>query len=184
MKRMPSRQLEPYLGAFAIFVTFFLIGAWHGQTSSFLFFGALQGLGVSVNTLHQTFMTKQLGKAGYARLKESVLYRNVSRGLTFTWFSFTLLWFWSDWNTLAENVTQLGAIVIVLIWPVLLAFSTVALGAWFLLFNWSISVAETWGQFLMNRYARTMFCTAIFAITVSATVLLNSASPPIIYKNF
>lgn len=29
-----------------------------------------------------------------------------------------------------------------------------------------------------------MFGTAIFAITVSTTMLLNSASPPIVYKNF
>jgi alginate O-acetyltransferase complex protein AlgI len=184
VKRMPSRWLEPFLGAFAIFVTFFLIGAWHGQTPAFLFFGALQGLGVSVNALYQTFMTKRLGKTAYAGLRKSVFYRNVSRGLTFTWFSFTLLWFWSDWDRLAESAAQFGATVTIFIWPVLLALSTVILGAWFRLFNWSMSVAESWGQFLTNRYTRTMLGTAILAITVSATMLLNSASPPIIYKNF
>jgi alginate O-acetyltransferase complex protein AlgI len=184
LKKMPSRWLEPYLGAFAIFITFFLVGAWHGQTTAFLFFGALQGLGVSVNALYQTFMTKRLGKAAYARLRESALYRNVSRGLTFTWFSFTLLWFWSDWDRLAEISPQFGVLVAVLIWPVLLALSTVGLGVWCLLFNWSMSVAGSRGQFLTNRYTRTMFGTAILAITVSAAMLLNSASPPIIYKNF
>jgi hypothetical protein len=129
-------------------------------------------------------MTKRLGRAGYKRLRESAFYRNVSRGLTFTWFSFTLLWFWSDWDTLAESSAQLGATVSVLIWPALLALWTVVLGAWFLLFNWSMSVAENSGQFLINRYSRTMFGTAIFAITVSTAVLLNSASPSIVYKNF
>ena len=36
MRRFPAPSLEPYLGAFAYFVTFFLVGAWHGQTSMFL----------------------------------------------------------------------------------------------------------------------------------------------------
>lgn len=184
LKKMPSPQLEPYLGAIAMFVTFFLVGAWHGQTTAFLFFGALQGFGVSVNALYQSFMTRRLGKAVYARLRASVFYRNASRGLTFTWFSFTLLWFWSDWDRLAESVAQFGTTVTVLIWPVLLVLSTVFLGIWCLLFNWTISIAEGWGQFLTNRYTRTMFGTAILAITVSATMLLNSASPPIVYKNF
>jgi D-alanyl-lipoteichoic acid acyltransferase DltB (MBOAT superfamily) len=184
MNKMPSRWIEPYLAAFAMFVTFFLVGAWHGQTTAFLFYGVLQGLGVSANALYQTFMTKRLGKAAYARFRENMFYRNVARGLTFTWFSFTLLWFWSDWDKLAESSAQLGAAVTVLIWPVLLVSSTLVLGIWFLVFNWSLSVVERRGQFLMSRYARTMFGTALFAITVSTTMLLNSASPPIVYKNF
>lgn len=184
MKKVPSRRLEPYLAAFAMFVTFFLVGAWHGQTTSFLFYGVLQGIGVSVNALYQTFMAKRLGKAAYANLRGGMLYRNVSRGLTFSWFSFTLLWFWSDWDKLAESGAQLGAAVTVLIWPALLVLSTIVLGFWSLIFNWSMSVAERQGQFLTGRYCRTVLGTAVFAITVSTTMLLNSASPPIIYKNF
>ena len=38
---------------FAFFVTFFLVGLWHGQTSEFLFFGFLQGGGVAANKLYQ-----------------------------------------------------------------------------------------------------------------------------------
>lgn len=106
-----------------------------------------------MTALCQTFMTKRLGKAGYTRLRQSVLYRNVSRELTFTWFSFTLLWFWSDWAKRAEGSAQLGATVSVLIWPVLLSVSTVVLGAWFLLFNWSMSVAESWGH-VRDRHFR------------------------------
>ena len=33
MRRWPSPVLEPFLGVFAFFVTFFLVGVWHGQTS-------------------------------------------------------------------------------------------------------------------------------------------------------
>jgi D-alanyl-lipoteichoic acid acyltransferase DltB (MBOAT superfamily) len=95
MRRFESPRYEPYFGVFAFFVTFFLVGAWHGQTSKFLFFGVLQGAGVAVNKLYQIEMTTILGRRGYRLLCDNPLYRMLSRGLTFTWFAFRLLWFWS-----------------------------------------------------------------------------------------
>jgi D-alanyl-lipoteichoic acid acyltransferase DltB (MBOAT superfamily) len=184
MVRFPARWLEPYLSAFAMFVTFFLVGAWHGQTSSFLFYGVLQGLGVSVNSLYQTSMTRRLGKTEYRKLRERIFYRSVSRGLTFTWFSFTLLWFWSDWSDLLERGAQLGPTLSVLIWPALLVVSTLLLSIWVVIFDRSVAASKSWGHFLISRYTRTMFATAIVLVTVSASMLLNSASPPIVYKNF
>jgi alginate O-acetyltransferase complex protein AlgI len=46
MRRYPSPALQTCWGVLAVFVTFFLIGVWHGQTLVFVFFGVLQGLGV------------------------------------------------------------------------------------------------------------------------------------------
>ena len=43
MKRITAPKLAPYLAVVAFFITFFLVGLWHGQTSEFLFFGFLQG---------------------------------------------------------------------------------------------------------------------------------------------
>ena len=45
--------LQPLLGVFCFFVTFFLIGIWHGRTSEFVFFGVFQGGGVAINKLWQ-----------------------------------------------------------------------------------------------------------------------------------
>ena len=42
-----TRALPLIIAVVAFFVTFFLVGLWHGQTSEFLFFGFLQGGGVS-----------------------------------------------------------------------------------------------------------------------------------------
>ncbi len=61
MRRWPSPAAEPFLGVFAFFVTFFLIGVWHGQTSVFIFFGVLQGLGVSITKIYQVMMAKWIG---------------------------------------------------------------------------------------------------------------------------
>ena len=67
MGRFPSRSSEPAIVVLALFVTFFLVGAWHGQTTTFLFFGVLQGSGVAVNRLFQFSMTKRLGKPALSR---------------------------------------------------------------------------------------------------------------------
>ena len=47
MARVTDRKWAPILTIFAFFVTFFLVGLWHGQTAEFLFFGILQGGGVA-----------------------------------------------------------------------------------------------------------------------------------------
>src|SRR6202044_372706 len=43
MRRFPSPAAEPLFATIAFFVTFFLVGVWHGQTSEFIVFGFLQG---------------------------------------------------------------------------------------------------------------------------------------------
>jgi D-alanyl-lipoteichoic acid acyltransferase DltB (MBOAT superfamily) len=97
MRRYRSARSKQYPSVVAFFVTFFLVGAWHGQTSEFLFFGVLQGGGVARNRLYQLAMTRRLTPAGYERLCAHTVYRAVASGLTFTWFAFTLLWFWATW---------------------------------------------------------------------------------------
>ena len=56
LRRWRSPATEALLNVFAFFLTFFLVGLWHGQTSSFMFFGLLLGLGVSVTKLYQVLM--------------------------------------------------------------------------------------------------------------------------------
>jgi alginate O-acetyltransferase complex protein AlgI len=45
MRRISSLSLQPFLGVLCFFVTFFLIGVWHGRTSEYIVFGILQGGG-------------------------------------------------------------------------------------------------------------------------------------------
>ncbi|MDQ6941166.1 MAG: hypothetical protein M3169_01465, partial [Candidatus Eremiobacteraeota bacterium] len=96
MRRYPSRSVEPLLGTIAYFVAFFSIGLWHGQTSMFVCFGVLLGLGVSINKLYQTLMIARLGRPGYRALTSQPLYAAGSCGLTLTYFAFATLWFWSS----------------------------------------------------------------------------------------
>src|SRR4029077_2686093 len=86
MKRFPSAKAQPVIGVVAFFVTFFLIGVWHGQTPAFLIFGVLLGTGVSVNKLFQILMDKWLGHSAYKQLASNSIYCAFSRGRTFTCF--------------------------------------------------------------------------------------------------
>jgi alginate O-acetyltransferase complex protein AlgI len=108
MRRFDSPRVDPFLGVFAFFVTFFLVGVWHGQTSEFVFFGFLQGLGVAANKLYQLEMARRIGRTNYAALCANGLYRAITRGLTFVWFGFSLLWFWSDWHVIGTMADRIG----------------------------------------------------------------------------
>jgi alginate O-acetyltransferase complex protein AlgI len=184
MVRFPERRYESWLMVFALFVTFFLIGAWHGQTSSFLFYGVLQGLGTSLNKLYQVKMADRLGRKQYRTLCASPLYRACARGLTFTWFSFTLLWFWSDWQQLGQLRAMLGADVAMLGWVALFVIATVVLTAWVALFDFALSITWAGQRVLLSRYARMMWNTALITVVAGVILLLNSSAPPIVYKSF
>jgi D-alanyl-lipoteichoic acid acyltransferase DltB (MBOAT superfamily) len=108
MRRISSPVVEPFIGVFCYFVTFFLIGVWHGRTPAFIVFGLLQGGGVSINKLWQLWLLCGLGRKRYKEIDGKILYSVFGRGLTFVWFSFTLLWFWSDWKQIRAIFAALG----------------------------------------------------------------------------
>ena len=184
MRRFPSQRMEPYFGVLAFFVTFFLIGVWHGQTSVFMFFGVLQGLGVSLNKLYQITMARRIGRKQYKALCANGLYRAASRGLTFCWFAFTLFWFWSNWEQIGAVHAALGAPLVVLLWLVAWAGATVVLAigeaarAAVLAIRWDGVPVVT------SRYVRTVWDTALIVVTVALVVLLNAPAPDIVYKAF
>ena len=53
VRRVKSTAIKPFLAVIAYLVTFFLVGAWHGQTPEFLFFGLLQGGGLLLRAARQ-----------------------------------------------------------------------------------------------------------------------------------
>jgi alginate O-acetyltransferase complex protein AlgI len=180
MRRYRSARTKQYPAVAAFFITFFLVGAWHGQTSEFLFFGLLQGGGVAGNRLYQVAMTRRLTPAGYGALCANALYRAVSRGLTFTWFAFTLLWFWARWGqigALAETLGVAGSVAA--------ALATVCGASVILavpdLFGAASSTITT---VLRSRYTRTAFASAMVLAMTIAALVLNLASPEIVYKQF
>jgi alginate O-acetyltransferase complex protein AlgI len=183
LSRITAPNVAPYVSVIAFFVTFFLVGLWHGQTSEFLFFGFLQGGGVAFNKLYQLLMQARLGKKGYRALAANGFYQACSRGLTFTWFSFTLLWFWSTWSQIAGLYQSGSGAPQGLLWAALFASATIILGA----MDWSQKLLQSnWNRSppVPSRYLRTIMVTALLLITVTTIVLLDSPAPDIVYKTF
>jgi D-alanyl-lipoteichoic acid acyltransferase DltB (MBOAT superfamily) len=185
-RRLPSRSAEPYLGVLAFFVTFFLVGLWHGRTWLFVWFGILQGLGVAGNKLYQIGMARRLGRAGYRALCANAAYRAGARGLTFTWFTFTLFWFWSSWTQIGAFIDPLGGVGLALVWGTIFLGSTMVLAGIEAVRTGVARSGVALGSqpLLASRYARTVWCTVLAVVSASTTLLLNLPAPQIVYRAF
>jgi D-alanyl-lipoteichoic acid acyltransferase DltB (MBOAT superfamily) len=184
MRRFPSPAIEPFLAVAAYFITFFLIGAWHGQTAKFLFFGVLQGGGVAINKLYQIAMTQRLTRKGYRALCARPWYRAASRALTFTWFAFTLLWFWSSWGQLGGLAAEAGWAAATLGWLLVFVLAVPALSLLHAVQGPHEARVSDPLVPPASRYWRTAAGTAILLVVVGMSVLISGPAPDVVYKSF
>jgi D-alanyl-lipoteichoic acid acyltransferase DltB (MBOAT superfamily) len=184
MRRIPSLGMQPILGVFCYFVTFFLIGVWHGRTSEFILFGVLTGGGMSVNKLWQLGLTRALGRTGYKALAKNSIYEAFGRGLNFIWFAFTLFWFWGNWNQIDAVFTALGVAEWVGVWVAAWVSATAVFAVWEWLRAALLSIEISEGPLLTSRYALVVYATALGLIAIAMTFLLNQPAPSIVYKVF
>jgi len=184
MRRISSKSLQTFVGVLCFFVTFFLVGIWHGRTSEYVIFGILQGGGVAINKLWQVWLTERLGKKPYKALAANPVYIAFGRGLTFSWFAFTLFWFWANWSQIGKIFSSLGIarwlVVFLACW---LAFTAV-LACWEWLRAALLSIRSAEGPILTSRYARVVYASALGLVAFIVTVLLNQPAPGIVYKTF
>jgi alginate O-acetyltransferase complex protein AlgI len=85
-----GKQYKVITFSFSIFITFFLMGLWHGFDNNYLIYGLLQGGGLAVNVIWDKFLIKKKLKQKY--LKSQVL-KIMATTMTFFYFSFTLMFF-------------------------------------------------------------------------------------------
>jgi alginate O-acetyltransferase complex protein AlgI len=184
MRRIPSPAAEPFLGVICFFITFFLIGVWHGRTSEFVFFGLLTGAGISVNKLWQIFLTKSMGRKGYKALAQNVIYRAFGRGLNYCWYGFTILWFWGEW----KQINSISAALTVIQWLEVFAaswlLSTAVLAMWEWCRSIVLAIKVNERPVITSRYARVVYASAMGLVAFALTALLNQAVPGIVYKAF
>jgi alginate O-acetyltransferase complex protein AlgI len=184
MRRVTSVKAEPLLAVVCFFVTFFLIGLWHGRTSEFIMFGVLTGGGMSVNRLWQIGLTRALGRNGYKTLAKRPIYKALGRGLNFAWFSFTLFWFWGNWQQIHLMFSALPWAIWLAIWVVVWMMLSAGLALWEELRAALLSIHTSTGPVLLSRYARVVYASVFGLVSLVVTILLNLAAPPIVYKAF
>ncbi|MGD0357271.1 MAG: MBOAT family O-acyltransferase [Terracidiphilus sp.] len=184
MRRVSSLKLQPMLGVVCFFVTFFLIGVWHGRTSEFIFFGVLQGGGVAINKIWQLGLTRSLGRQGYKALSKNPIYIAFARGLTFSWFAFSLFWFWAEWKQIDTLFTSIGVARWLGVWLATWLSMTVVFAVWEWLRAAMLSIKTAEGPILTSRYARVIYATALGLVALVMVILLNQPAPDIVYKAF
>ena len=184
MRRITSLALQPFLGVFCFFATFFLIGVWHGRTSEFVFYGVLQGAGMSVNKLWQLGLARALGRKGYKALASNPVYDALGRGMTFSWFAFTLFWFWADWKQIEKISMSIGVMRWLGVWLAIWLSATVVLAAWEWLRALLLSIETSEGPVLTSRYALVVYASALGLAAFVMTILLNQPAPDVVYKAF
>lgn len=184
MRRVSSLAVQPFLGVLCFFVTFFLIGVWHGRTSEFVVFGVLQGAGVAINKLWQIGLTSAMSRSGYKKLASNFVYTALGRGLTFSWFAFSLFWFWAHWQQIGMIVTALSAAQWVGVWLSIWLTATITLTAWEWLRAAMLEIKVSGEPVVTSRYARVVYATALGLVSLVLTLLLNQPPPVIVYKAF
>jgi alginate O-acetyltransferase complex protein AlgI len=184
MRRISSISLEPLLGVFSFFVTFFLIGVWHGRTSEYMIFGVLQGTGVAINKVWQIALTSKLGRKRYRAAAANPFYVAFARGLTFSWFAFTLFWFWASWKQLDMIYSAVSVGEWLLIWLSVWMLATLVLALWEWIRAALLSFSIAGEPVLLSRYARVVYVSTLALVTFVITILLNQPAPEIVYKAF
>jgi alginate O-acetyltransferase complex protein AlgI len=108
------KVLIAYIGTFAYFVTFLIMGVWHGTTACFLFYGVLLGLGVSINKFYQIWIKNKIGKKKYYLLENNLFYQLVCRAITNTYFAISLACLWNNLEDLFLKIGQIGAMTFII----------------------------------------------------------------------
>jgi alginate O-acetyltransferase complex protein AlgI len=104
IKRWPSSKLTNLHGVVAFFLTFFLVGLWHGTTSAYVICGLLLGIGASANHLYRIALRNWLGKRRMNDLSAKQTYILASAALTFTYVCFSVSPLWLSYEQIRQVV--------------------------------------------------------------------------------
>ena len=184
--RFGSAGLMPWLGILSFFVTFLVMGLWHGTTAVFVAYGLLLGFGAAANKLWQLIMTRRLGKAGYRALAERPDYRYLCRGATFAYFALALVCLWVDLAQLTWLLGTLGA------FGIAGSFALIALGSALAMLAWDVArtVLRDLGATLIHPtggasgfVVRNLFLAAQVLFILMAASFFHKA-PEFVYRAF
>jgi hypothetical protein len=143
MTRFPQPKMVPYLGVAAFFITFLIMGLWHGTTAIFIIYGLLMGAGASVTRTWHLVLVKAIGRARYRALGESKTYSYFCRGLVCAYYAEGITCLWVDpgqaealWRAIglsgalgALALLTLGAAVAFFLWDLACHLATSVFGS-------------------------------------------------------
>jgi D-alanyl-lipoteichoic acid acyltransferase DltB (MBOAT superfamily) len=94
----------------SIFITFFLVGVWHGATLGMVIFGLLNGLGMAVSMMYRDLCIKQMGKARFKKYQGNRWTANLERVVTLHYMALCILFSQYDIVSLLNSIKQLPGV--------------------------------------------------------------------------
>jgi D-alanyl-lipoteichoic acid acyltransferase DltB (MBOAT superfamily) len=182
-KRYPSGRVAPYLAVVAFFVTFLVMGVWHGSTSVFVVYGLLLGAGVSINQGWQIFAARRWGKKQYKQACERPLVVYLSRGLTFAYFALALGCLWLNLSELTTLVRRLGATGVLAGYATLASGAALSFAAWDALSASARRLGSFLPQPLPRELAQELSLAAQILLVLSVSSFFHKA-PEFVYRAF
>jgi D-alanyl-lipoteichoic acid acyltransferase DltB (MBOAT superfamily) len=183
MTHITDRRLEPYLGVVAFFVTFLVMGVWHGPTAIFVVYGCIMGAGVSLNKLWQVVMTKRLGRKGYKALSDNPVYEYLCVGMTFGFYVMAITCLWVDLPQFMSILKALGVGGVLFSFAVLTAAAAAIAAIWETLAKQmqgaTAKVSDVLAHPLVNSFAL-----SAQILLVVATMSFFHKAPEFVYRAF
>ena len=139
---------------------------------------------MAINKLWQLWLTRILGRKPYKELAKNAIYIAFGRGLTFSWFAFTMFWFWANWKQIDTIFSAIAVVPWLAVWLVIWFGATAVLAMWERLRTELLKIRTAEGPALTSRYALVVYATTMAVIVLLVTVVLNQPAPGIVYKAF
>jgi D-alanyl-lipoteichoic acid acyltransferase DltB (MBOAT superfamily) len=181
--RFMAPKAGPYLGVVAFFVTFLIMGVWHGTTAVFVVYGLLMGAGASINKLWQVLMTKRLGKKGYKALADQTAFVYLARGLTFAYFALALGCLWLDMPQLLWLTRRLGVVGVFACYAGLAVAAGLAFAVWDTLMSQVAPWRLRWASASGGVIARNFVLAFQILLIVTVASFFHKA-PEFVYRAF
>jgi D-alanyl-lipoteichoic acid acyltransferase DltB (MBOAT superfamily) len=181
--RFGTARAMPALGVIAFFVTFFVMGVWHGSTLVFVIYGLVMGAGVSVDKVWQLWLIARLGKKGARAVSANSIYRAAASGITISFFAIAVTALWVDWGQLHQLTVSVGLSGLISTFLLLAVIASVI----FPLTEWLVlkgSIIQARWLELVNAPAARQ---ALLGASVIFIVAVNSffhKAPEFVYKAF
>ncbi len=181
-----TRQATLLASAIAFFLTFLLVGAWHGPTPAFLVCGVLLGLGAMVNQSarellrqRQTRRRTSTAPAGMGSKASGTVLRLLGASFNFTYIALAVSPFWLTPSQFRELLTGLlGSASGSLAWLVICMALACALPALRAVMNAWACLSERWA----SRLQAPLMIALRVVLVVLALISAGTAAPDFVYK--
>jgi alginate O-acetyltransferase complex protein AlgI len=110
LKIFANHRLANLFAIITFFITFLIMGLWHGASVIWFYYGIFLAFGTSVNKLYQVYMVKYYDRKSFKTIGENFWYKHLSQGMTFAYVAIAFTCFWIDAAQLEQLYGQIGAI--------------------------------------------------------------------------